>query len=585
MAIERTISNLVRLLMVIITSVAFAGCSFNHGKDKDKVYSQQPYEGEKVIPFFSPSEQSDWDLKREIGRIIGSKPVIFFDNDMILDMKGLTRSFHQVEKHGMISLEEIPGSEFLYGMQEMRQLLRSPSGNGFLAYFNGSYKNKTFITLFSTVDGQNFKPVFTDQVPSELIWNDLPVNDIPDKNNIVAFYIEEGKPLFNLAAQDNFTSFFEFPEGKEFRYGAFFINKEPLPRLSNLFGSDDGLNWISIPHKQLEVKKESNRPAYDPFRDRYMAYLRHWDPILGASTRWRKVLLSESYEQKGEICFTEPVLVFNADKFDPVGADIYNMFVFSYAGKYIGLPEVYNRRSSLVDQALFETITVELAFSHEGYRWQRINQGNQFIPQGSGAAWDSGMIFAMGSPVILGNQLYFYYSGTNARHHESGDSPAARIEKLSGTGRASLRIDGFISLDAGPEGGSLITVPFFPQGKYLYINADAEGGEILVEVLQDGHTVGLTKVKEGDLPSGLFRMDKCIPVISDSIAHIVRWENNENFIDNFAEGWNDQKLFITRERNVDETAISLRINIKNARLYSFWFANEITPPTANRLLP
>jgi len=546
-----------------------------------KTFSNKPYNNEQVIPFVSPSPQSDWNIKRQSGRLVDAKPVMFFDDNFVLSMNGLTRTMHPAEKHGIITKDKLPVSKDLYGELQICQLLKTPDGKDFFAYFTGEYKGKTFITLYRK-NGENFKPVFLNQVVSDLIWDDLLKNKLPRKNNVIAF--SEGEELqFNLAATDQYPSFFEFPNGKEFKYGAFFINKFPRPRQTHIYGSMDGVNWKSIKHNQLTIIDETNRPGYDSFKDRYLAYLRHWDPKEKPSTGWRKVLLSESYEKDGELFFTDQfkALVLEADDSDPAGADIYDMQVTAYAGKYIGFPVVYNHRMSDVKPDLLETLTVELAFSHDGYAWQRINQGKQFISQGRGREWDSGMTQTLGKPVIVNDQLLFYYSGTNCRHDEGDNLP----DLLSGIGSASLRIDGFVSLDAGSEGGTLVTVPFFPQGKYLYLNADARGGEIRVEVLKDGHSVELKKVNSNLDTLGLFRMDKCIPITGDSIAHLVKWEHGENFVDNFPEGWNDELLYVTRRKEFSERAIVLKIHLKNAKLYSFWVADKLMPFETGRLLP
>ena len=48
-------------------------------------------------------------------------------------------------------------------------------------------------------------------------------------------------------------------------------------------------------------------------------------------------------------------------------------------------------------------------------------------------------------------------------------------------GLAKLRLDGFISVDAGGKEGVLLTEPFKFEGDKLVINADATGGEVAVE--------------------------------------------------------------------------------------------------------
>lgn len=572
------------LLILFRSSVVYAQHNESDGNDEIKTFSKEAYNNEPVLPFESPSPQSDWDIKRQTGRFVNSRPVMFFDDNFILSRKGLKRTIHSVEKHGIISSANLPINKDLYGEIQFCQLINAPDGEGFYAYFTAAYKGKTFIIIYHTKDGRKFKPIHLDQIKPEMIWGDLDKDELPNENNVVAFSVDNNIQ-FNLAVTDQYPSFFEFAEGNQFKYGAFFINKFPRPRVTHLYGSMDGVIWKSIKHHQLTIIDETNRPGYDSFKNRYLAYLRLWDPHVKPSTGWRKVLLSESYEKDGELHFTDPLkpgaLVLESDESDPVGADIYDMPVTAYAGKYIGLPTVYNRRMSDVHEDLLETLSVELAYSHDGYDWQRIGQGNQFIPQGTGRSWDSGMTIPLGSPVIYNDKLLFHYRSTNRRHDEGDQNP----DLVSGIGSTSLRIDGFVSLESGPEGGTVVTVPFFPQGKHLFLNADARGGEIRVEVLQDGHSVELKKAHANQEIIGLFNMDKCIPITGDSISHQVRWEHGENFIDDFPKGWNNELLYVSRFKQLRERAIMLKIHLKNAKLYSFWFADNLEPYDKGRLRP
>ena len=53
-----------------------------------------------------------------------------------------------------------------------------------------------------------------------------------------------------------------------------------------------------------------------------------------------------------------------------------------------------------------------------------------------------------------------------------------------------LRRDGFASMDAGDEDGTLTTRPVTFRGKHLFVNVAAEGGELRAEVLdEDGQVI------------------------------------------------------------------------------------------------
>jgi hypothetical protein len=101
---------------------------------------------------------------------------------------------------------------------------------------------------------------------------------------------------------------------------------------------------------------------------------------------------------------------------------------------------------------------------------------------------------------------------------------------------AVLRRDGFVSLDAGEEEGSVTTRSFKPPGDGLYVNCDASGGWIAVQLLDDQeHILAASERLTGD-------HDRCE----------VKWLKG-------ALGERQQQ------------AVALRFTMRSASLYSFWF--------------
>ena len=82
---------------------------------------------------------------------------------------------------------------------------------------------------------------------------------------------------------------------------------------------------------------------------------------------------------------------------------------------------------------------------------------------------------------------------------------------------AKLWLDGFVSVDAGDETGTLVTKPFRCDGGRLSINAVASRGMVGVAVL-DG---------SGTQYSG-FSMQECALFDGDSTWHRVTWRENRS---------------------------------------------------------
>ncbi|WP_417385936.1 hypothetical protein [Gimesia sp.] len=87
-------------------------------------------------------------------------------------------------------------------------------------------------------------------------------------------------------------------------------------------------------------------------------------------------------------------------------------------------------------------------------------------------------------------------------YHRSGD-------------RYVLRTDGFVSVNAGSEPGSLLTKPFIFTGSQLNLNfSTSAAGSLKVEIQQ----------QDGSPIPG-FTMQDCLPVIGDKIDGTVIWKN------------------------------------------------------------
>ena len=109
---------------------------------------------------------------------------------------------------------------------------------------------------------------------------------------------------------------------------------------------------------------------------------------------------------------------------------------------------------------------------------------------------------------MAGDTLRVYYGAFDATHGFQHGEGAI--------GLATLRKDGFVSLDAGSTGGAVTTRLLLGLEGELRLNANAGGGEIRVEVL-DG---------EGRVLPGYGRED-CLPMTEDSVDFAIRWRERD----------------------------------------------------------
>jgi hypothetical protein len=142
-----------------------------------------------------------------------------------------------------------------------------------------------------------------------------------------------------------------------------------------------------------------------------------------------------------------------------------------------------------------------------------------------------------GCCLIVRDKLHFYVSGRQGM-------PGTRDSGICTTGLATMRRDGFVSLDAGADGGSVTTRPISFRGSHLFVNAAANQGELTAEVLNESGEV---------VPD--FARAKCVPIGGDGASQAVKWHGADL-------------------SQLAGQPIRLRFHLKNALLYSFWVSPD-----------
>jgi len=242
--------------------------------------------------------------------------------------------------------------------------------------------------------------------------------------------------------------------------------------------------------------------------------------------------------------------------------EFYGVIVWRTGDVFLGLIWIYDASyeySRFGSSNQYAIVDVQLASSRDLLHWERLGARQPVIARGDPDAFDSHMIFKHSHPVTVGDEWWVYYVGFNEGHtarncydetmrqqyHADVKAGRRHFQKI---GLAKVRRDGYISRDAGPEGGTLSTRLLQTGGSHLELNAVvAEGGALTVEV-QDG--------QGRPLPG--FAATDCTPVTGDSLRHQVRWGDRRG-----DDGW--------RERPVH-----LRFHLRDAALYGFAFVERDT---------
>ncbi|HFE52198.1 MAG TPA: exo-alpha-sialidase [Bacteroidetes bacterium] len=266
-----------------------------------------------------------------------------------------------------------------------------------------------------------------------------------------------------------------------------------------------------------------NNFVYDEVRKRWLMFVRP-QAFAGAGLKGvgrRRVAVKESRDLR---TWTRERTVLTPNEDDP--DNFYGMTVFRRGDLLFGALQLYETRHHHIRE--------ELVWSADGFTWERLPRSTHpiFLDVGPEGSWDDGMVFLMDRPVVVGDEMWFYYAGCDTPHTAFGDY---------GIGRAVTRLDRLVGLRARPDTlGRVLTRPLHVEGN-LVLNASATGGEIRVSV----HTAE-DKVIPG------WTAAECQPVRGDAVAAPVHW----------------------REHGLSELAgktVRLRFHLRNATLYTFDF--------------
>jgi hypothetical protein len=257
-----------------------------------------------------------------------------------------------------------------------------------------------------------------------------------------------------------------------------------------------GAGWGSSSHPQLDKFFSPHRPSTSS----------------GALAPKRLVTRIESVDA---VDWSDPEIVLAPDpRIDNLDTEHYGLTTWRRGPRHVGL---LNRLHTVPN-----TMDMELVTSHDGRRWDRFADRNPVLPLGGPGDPDRFIADCPTPPITRGDRLLVFYAGSTRRHDFSWQPPAdvepAELElaNKSHLCLASLRLDGWVSLTAMERDGYVDTVPVFSTGSRLVINARCEAGGGVACELRDPW---------GNVWPG-YERDRCDAFKGDATAHVVTWDGS-----------------------------------------------------------
>lgn len=259
------------------------------------------------------------------------------------------------------------------------------------------------------------------------------------------------------------------------------------------FQSADCLHWKHSHEKPVITNgafDSQNLAFWDPHRGEYRAYWRYAMPNQDPKKQWKSIRTGTSkdfitWENHADVSYTE-------------GTPDWHMYTnairkyFRAPHLFIGFPTRYLPEEGARVEPLFMS-------SRDGVRFHR---------------WPDAVIPKDAPKDRGGNRSNYMANGMFQLPGKPKEISIYATENYWSTtpGRVRrfvYRVDGFVALRSGANGGELLTKPISYKGNELLMNyLVRDGGSLRIEVLDEsGHVIGKSKRMNGD-----------------SIDHVIEWE-------------------------------------------------------------
>ena len=297
--------------------------------------------------------------------------------------------------------------------------------------------------------------------------------------------------------------------------------------------SPDGIHWTKSKALIMPGVGDTVDFFYDSIHKRYVCFAKRY------TDRGRTRFQCESEDF---VKWTEPRLIMKTDAKDDQPCDFYNNTGFVWGDMLLGWLQVFYKHQDPYKHRL----VLELMYSRDGENWSRMPNRETVLDVGPDGSWDrANQSAATGTPIVVGDRMYMYYGG-NPKYH--GPYKGGYLGDSKGhIGLGTLRLDGFVSMDATPRGGTLTTKPLLLTTPRivgaplrLHVNVTSDWGHCRLELLD-----------EAGAPIPGYTEDDADDIMADTVDTIATWK-----------GESDVAKLVRRP-------LRLRFHLQNARLYSF----------------
>ncbi|MXZ08515.1 MAG: glycosyl hydrolase family 32 [Gemmatimonadetes bacterium] len=322
-----------------------------------------------------------------------------------------------------------------------------------------------------------------------------------------------------------------------------------------LHTSPDGIHW-SDPVVTTPVGDNTSF-FYNPFRKKWCMSIRRQSANLRARfyrecddflPTWDRDRNEVLWQRIDSLALPDPALPDHRVALYDVNATPYESLMLGMFAIFRG-PE----NDICAEKGVPKTMDLELGYSRDGFHFSRPNRTPFLASSRRIGDWNRAYLHAVGGVcMVVGDEVWIYFTGFSGQSPKLGKTDAGAIGRSrrvmyagASTGLATIRRDGFASMDAGTEGGVLTTRPVVFKGHRLFVNAEVPKGELRVEVLE-----------ENGRPVESLSADQCVPLCVDRTCCEVLWTSGKNL------------------SSIVGRPVVFRFYLRSGRLFSFWVTDD-----------
>ena len=474
---------------------------------------------------------------------ITSAVQLFVDDHLVDTTEGVRRTVHQWQKHPQNPVLR-PDKPWEFGGSYL-------NAYGSVIYDESEQLFKAWYWTMNAEDSpmptQNIKMMCYATSPDGIQWEKPNVGiyefqDWKDNNIVLASKFEDLNSLPTLFTFGAIKTPWD-PDPARL-YKACFYERPPgagyIGPDDGAWGatSPDGIHWTKSEKLIMPEVGDTVGFFYDSIHQRYVCFSKRY--VDGGRTRFQR-------ESEDFVSWTETRQILKSDGEDDQPCDFYNNTGFVWGEMLLGWLQVFYKH----DDPYKHHLVLELIYSRDGLNWNRMPSRKPVLDVGPDGSWDrTNQSAATGTPIVVGDQMYMYYGG-DVRYH--GPRKGVELGVTRGQiGLGTLRIDGFVSMDATPSGGVLTTNPLLLTSDraedatvQLHLNVKSDNGHCRVELLD-----------EAGNPIAGYGKEDADDLVMDTVQTVATWKG---------------------EGDIGELVgkpIRLRFHLTNAQLYSFQVSSQ-----------